>query len=821
MSGLPIPGSAADRPNILFVVTDDVGVGDIRSYNPDGKVTLPTIESIAREGIRFTDAHTTASKCAPSRYSIMTGNYHWRGRKSWGQWNYKGGSQVIDGQQTLGSLLQRAGYRTSVIGKYHLGADFYRRNSDAFASEGEDEGRVDFGRQMADGPGELGFDSSFLLMRGIQASPYAYFLDGELVGSPDALIRWEVGDYGDTRIDRSGIGHADWNTREVGPTLLSQALGFIDDHYEGQAGAQVPAPFFLYFNTQAVHDPYKPPISIGETPVLDASGLSKRADLLVETDAILDTILRDLEQRKQLENTLIIFTSDNGGLRRFDEVNRGHRVSAEFRGDKGTIYEGGHRVPLIIKWGSKSFGESSLPQGSAVGKLVGIHDIYATLAELTGVPLREDEALDSLSFLPILMGRQAALDRTQMVFEADEAEDNAPDGGIPGNHFAIRTGDFKLILDDNGAPFGLYDLAADPGESENLVNRNEQRARVTEMRSELQAVLASERTAPLPLANMPPAVTILAPANDTAYFFSETVVFAGDANDTEDGQLSDLIEWQSNIDGDIGIGASVSLATLQLGVHTITASVVDSVNSAASTSIEISILNNSPAVSIAIPEDGTTAFFGETIVFEAEASDIEDGELSDYIEWRSSIDGEFAVGDDVSLATLQLGDHTISASVVDSGGASATSNIQISIINNPPELTITSPENGSSVEVGSDVVFAGNASDVEDGSLSDLIDWRSSIDGALGTGQSITLSDLAVGEHTISAGVTDSLGESVSRELRLTVVATPAPLPPPRRPTQTGSGGGGAIGLLEALMLLWLALLVGASRTNRSIYRLK
>ena len=148
-----------DRPNILFVLTDDVGIGDIRTYNPDGKVALPTIENLAREGVRFTDAHVSAAKCAPSRYSIITGNYHWRGLKGWGQWSYKGGSQITEGQETLGTMLSRAGYETAFIGKYHLGADFYRNDSDSFVAEGEAESRVDFSRRMANGPAEQGFQS--------------------------------------------------------------------------------------------------------------------------------------------------------------------------------------------------------------------------------------------------------------------------------------------------------------------------------------------------------------------------------------------------------------------------------------------------------------------------------------------------------------------------------------------------------------------------------------------------------------------------------------------------------------------------------------
>ena len=197
---------AADRPNILFVVTDDVGWGDSRAYNPNSKVALPTIERLASEGIRFTDAHTSAALCAPTRYSMITGNYQWRGRLPWGQWNYKGGSQILSGQDTLGDVLRRAGYVTAIVGKYHLGAQFYKKNSAQFASSSDPDSSVDFARAMADGPAQHGFDYSFLAMRGIQDSPYAFFENGLLYGSPTDLVTWEIGDYGNTEIRNAGIG---------------------------------------------------------------------------------------------------------------------------------------------------------------------------------------------------------------------------------------------------------------------------------------------------------------------------------------------------------------------------------------------------------------------------------------------------------------------------------------------------------------------------------------------------------------------------------------------------------------------------------------
>jgi arylsulfatase A len=499
-------GSAwsAPRPNILFILGDDVGWGDIRTNNPNGKVSLPTIERLASEGISFTDAHTSAAKCAPSRYSLITGNYQWRGREAWGTWEYKGGSQILPGQETMAGLLKRAGYATAFIGKYHLGADFFKKDSSDFASESDPDTAVDFARAMVNGPGNQGFDYSFAAMRGIQAGPYAYFENDLLNGDPSELITWQVGNYGDTRIVDEGIGLPTWNTRQVGPTLLSKAVDFIETH----RSAQQDSPFFMFLSTEAVHNPRKPPVAIGDRLVGGTTGLGARADMLVEIDAVVDNLLRKLEQLGILQDTLIIFTSDNGGARDRVERDAGHHTSGGFRGDKGSIYEGGHRVPLIMKWGPQAFGTSSLPRGTRIDTLVGGQDLYATLAELTETPVAGDQGRDSFSMLPVLMGEAAEV-RGHMVHEADF---DAPDGAISGGEFAYRSGAWKLIFDVNRVPVGLYDLADDPFETTNLRSQPAQSNRVAAMRADFEDALASARTAP-PVGTPPAAEYSLSPTS--------------------------------------------------------------------------------------------------------------------------------------------------------------------------------------------------------------------------------------------------------------------------------------------------------------------
>jgi len=397
LAGGPEIASAQNNPNILFILTDDVGWGDIRAYNPNSQVSLPTLEMLAAEGMRFTDAHSSAAKCAPSRYSIVTGNYQWRGKNSYGQWNYKGGSQILPGQLTLGHILQQAGYSTAFIGKTHLGGQFYLKNSDKFASSGASSTDVDFSRQFRDGPLETGFDYSFVALRGIQRSPYAFFENDLLFGNANDLIHWPSGDYGDTRIVNTGagIGLPDWNTREVGPTLLEKAVEFIDTHHSSNVALGTSQPFFLYYNTQAVHGPYKPPFTLRGTPVLGTTSLSDRTDLLWEIDLALNIILAELASRGLLENTLIIFTSDNGAGRFSGERNNGHDSIGGLRGRKGMIFEGGHRVPLIVKWGDGTEGGSMIQPGVVSNVLIGVQDMYATIASLVGIGVTEDQGRDS------------------------------------------------------------------------------------------------------------------------------------------------------------------------------------------------------------------------------------------------------------------------------------------------------------------------------------------------------------------------------------------------------------------------------------------
>ncbi|MBK5965458.1 hypothetical protein CCR95_15520 [Thiocystis minor] len=553
---------ASDRPNIILVLADDVGWGDVASFNPNSLVPLPSIERLASEGVRFTDAHTSASKCAPSRYSIITGNYQWRGKKSWGQWNYKGGSQILSGQKTLGDILSQAGYVTAIFGKYHLGGDFYLKGSNGLASAGVADEQVDFSRPMVSGASKHGFDYSFLALRGIQQSPYAFFENDRLAGSAQDLINWTVGDYGDTAIPLDGIGSMDWNTRDVGPTLLSKALNFIDDHASGK---NADSPFFIYFNTEAVHDPWKPPARLHDRKILGATGLGNRADMLVEADVVVEQLLESLTNHGLADNTIVIFTSDNGGIKQTSEVMAGHDTSGGLRSYKGRIYEGGHRVPLIIKWGAQVFQDSSIRKGARIESLVGIQDLFATFAELVGVDPPANQGRDSVSILPLLLGSTDQSPRDHMIQQSDTTE-----SGSKAVHFAYRSGSWKLVLNAQHNPIELYNLSTDIKEKFDLIDSSQYSDLVDTLTEDFRAALIAERTTPPAGGSNPNSPPLILQAVADSYTLNSAKTADSNYGQVPQMKVHRKGEKTSFIRFDLAsLSGSVNSATLKLSVKAV------------------------------------------------------------------------------------------------------------------------------------------------------------------------------------------------------------------------------------------------------------
>ncbi|MHC4745309.1 MAG: sulfatase-like hydrolase/transferase, partial [Planctomycetota bacterium] len=233
------------RPNIIFVFADDMGWGDCRINNPNSRIPMPNLEKLAAEGMNFTNAYSPTALCAPTRYSIMTGNYTWRGRKEGGTWMFWQPPQLLDGQKSIGDILQAQGYRTSMFGKLHLGGNFYKIGSDEYA---QNAAEADLSRKFEDGPTSYGFDYTYLTLAGVQNQPYAYFENDMLVGDPADLMTWQAGTYGNSVINKTGIGMPYWDSSLVGPTLAQKAIDFIDRTHRMNKDNGTEIPFFVFLS---------------------------------------------------------------------------------------------------------------------------------------------------------------------------------------------------------------------------------------------------------------------------------------------------------------------------------------------------------------------------------------------------------------------------------------------------------------------------------------------------------------------------------------------------------------------------------------------
>jgi arylsulfatase A-like enzyme len=374
------------------------------------------------------------------------------------------------------------------VGKLHLGGDFYRKGSDEFVSETED--LVDFVRGLQNGPLTYGFNYSYLCLSGIQGPPYAFFENDQLVGNPDDLFIWESGWHGDSKIPRNGIGMPYWNSSEVGPILTQKAIDFIDRHHQNNRDAGNNTPFFLYYSSQSAHKPYTPPDSFHGQSVKGVTEMTPHTDMIFEIDVALGKLMEAVQEHGLIDNTLIIFTSDNGGIP--DETDLGHDSVGGLRGKKLSIWEGGHRVPFVAKWGDGTPEGSFIPPGSISNQLIGVHDLIATLSALVGDNLPVDQARDSFNFLPVLLGQLDASDapvRDHLIMEASWLQSV--------RYLAIRNGQWKLILDENYDVYGLYNLDDDLYETNNLMDDPSQAERIKIMKERLLELRNSDRTAPV------------------------------------------------------------------------------------------------------------------------------------------------------------------------------------------------------------------------------------------------------------------------------------------------------------------------------------
>ncbi len=505
------------RPNVVFILADDLGLGDVGFYEQlrTGQtpgIPTPNIDNLFEHGMRFDRAHAEAL-CAPSRYTVMTGNYTFRCHLPWGVWGSAEKSAIQPGQKTIGTIMQEAGYKTAFFGKWHLGGKWYRQGTDEIydgPAFGKEADQIDAARGFAGGgPGSLGFDYSLTLPGGIQGPPFAFFENDKWMklGEDSRMepLNWKEMPKGcklGTKGAGAKLGDTNYDSRQVGPILTQKAIDFID--------ASKDQPFFLYFCSQAVHHPHSPPDEFFGEPVKGQTW-SEHGDMIVELDLQVKALVKKLKDEGLWENTLFILTSDNGGLALEETDINGHLSSNGLRAEKSSAYEGGHRVPFVATWPGK------IEEGTVSDKRVLALDLMATLYELTGREIPADQACDSFSYLQLLLGDPAAPFRDQVVITNGRLYEGKQLGAKDiTDAICVYDGKWKLIAEwDNQSkahkkyafmngtvhPVALFNMEDNEveDESKNYVRNPEYKERVERMIKQFYDARATEgdgRTTP-------------------------------------------------------------------------------------------------------------------------------------------------------------------------------------------------------------------------------------------------------------------------------------------------------------------------------------
>lgn len=466
------------KPNILLILADDVGQGDLSAYFGSSAVSTPNIDALIGKGLMFTDTHSTPL-CATSRYMLLSGNYQHRGRLVKGTWSItQNHNNFRMNQKSIAQVLRdEANYNTGMFGKWHLGGrippsgvvdDQLLLSSDSH----------DWAYPLGEGPNDIGFNTSYFSAEGIQRPPYSFFRNGFLDMAKGSEKYWVKGKYamplGQSHIIRDGEGSRDWDSTAYNMALVNETESFIQKHLEDKSSDE---PFFAYVALGNVHVPHSPPDHyIDGTPIATKYD-SAYLNMLFEMDKVVGSLVNLIESNGISENTIIIFTSDNGGLNGRDlGTEEIHSSSGKLRGYKGMIYEGGHRVPMIWRY------DGVFPKGEKREHLLGLNDIYATLCELVGVPLpSKPSAQDSKSFKDYLFYKTNTENLREVLghwrFKGKKID-----------AAALRQNNMKVIENYSKSTVELYDLDNDISEEKNLSSDPKYTNLITEMLATLRKV---------------------------------------------------------------------------------------------------------------------------------------------------------------------------------------------------------------------------------------------------------------------------------------------------------------------------------------------
>ncbi|OHX63914.1 sulfatase family protein [Flammeovirga pacifica] len=468
-------------PNVIIILADDMGYGDISAHQSNPKIKTPALDKLVQSGITFSNAHAASSVCTPSRYSLLTGRYSWRSKlKSGVLFGYD--QPLINNEFTIGQLFKQKGYATASIGKWHLGLPWQLSEGSNYKQRTKEkiffqvlakEKDVVLDAPFADQKwhNKIGFDYFYGTSASLDMPPYVMVENGQITAPLDQRI--EDSDYSlDYNVDmwRGGPASKDFDHNNVLPDIVKKTTSFIRENKDN--------PFFIYMPLTAPHSPWLP-----SEKYKGMSNAGKYGDFLCMVDDVVKQVEKALKENGVDENTIIIFSSDNGApLKNIQKFGgNGHQANGHFRGQKGDLYEGGHHIPLIVKW------KQGIRPNQSSDHLIVLTDLLATIADISGVEVPEGQAEDSHSFAPVLQGDESSFSpRTTAVYHSQV--------GV----FAIQNGDWKLIENLGSGGFSkprfvesepkfpnkqLYNLNQDPSEFDNRIVEDKDKA------DELQLIL--------------------------------------------------------------------------------------------------------------------------------------------------------------------------------------------------------------------------------------------------------------------------------------------------------------------------------------------
>lgn len=454
LGSLAVLGSCAQpqaqepkKPNIVFIFADDMGYGDVSALNENSKIQTTNIDRIAHEGVTFTDAHSSSSVSTPSRYSLLTGRYNWRSTMKSGVLMGYNNALIAPDRKTIANVLQGQGYQTACIGKWHLGWDW--NNIEAGPEN------VDFSKPIANGPTTRGFDYFYGIIASLDMAPYVYVENDMPTALPD---RETVND--GMKYWRKGPTASDFDHEQTLPNFINRAVSYIHDK------SKEDKPFYLYLPLPAPHTPILP---IKEYQ--GKSGLNPYGDFVLMVDDMVGKVMKALKDAGVEENTIIVFSTDNGcsPQAKFDELQeKGHYPSYIYRGHKADLFDGGHRIPCVVRWPARI-------KPHVVDQTICLTDFFATFAAVADYRLKDTEGEDSYNILPLLLNEK----------ESNVIREATVHHSINGE-FTIRKGDWKLLLSPSSGGWSfpkpgtddeviktlplvqLYNMKEDPAETNNV-----------------------------------------------------------------------------------------------------------------------------------------------------------------------------------------------------------------------------------------------------------------------------------------------------------------------------------------------------------------